>query len=672
MFKPHSSGQNGGYRPNNRPHNGQTFHRRPKKPEAEVKDFDQTGIIKVTAKGKGLFFTGTTIGKPIDRAQLPLIIEAEGLHNALNNDLVVVNGREVKKVIERTKLIYVGAVSQNEAGQLIMTADDQRLYKPLLLPPDTSSDLVGQKIAAQIDQFEPNDDFPTGKVLEVLGKQGQHETEIKAILAERQLAVGFSKEVMAEADKLEQTWRADIQAEATNRLDYRGITTFTIDPADAKDFDDALSVQTLPNGHFEIGVHIADVSFYVRPGTDIDAEARRRATSIYLVDRTISMLPEVLSNQACSLNPNEDRLAFSAIFELDTTGKILNSRFARTIIHSDYRFTYESAQEVLDAKSGPYFAELNTINTLAKILREENKKAGAISFEDSEIKFVLDEEKRPIGVIKKVRGDTHLMIEDFMLLANKKVAEFGSHHNKNQDFKFIYRIHDNPNPERLESLNQFLKPLGYELPIENGEVSGQAINEMLKLAESRAESNIINRATVRAMAKAIYSMVNVGHFGLAFENYTHFTSPIRRYPDLIVHRLLNMYLNNENPSHAFLEDVGKMALHASEMEQKAAEAERESIKMKQVEFMSGKIGQTFDAVISGVTDYGFFIEDTETKAEGLVRVATIGDDFYSYDEKTISLVGEATKKRFRLGDNVKVKLMAADILHKTLDFELVK
>ncbi len=449
------------------------------------------------------------------------------------------------------------------------------------------------------------------------------------------------------------------------------MTTFTIDPADAKDFDDALSVRTLPNGNTEIGVHIADVSHFVRPGTPFDDEGRNRATSVYLVDRTIPMLPEVLSNDLCSLNPNQDRLAVSAIFELDENAGIVSRSFGPTVIHSDKRFAYEEAQEVLDSGEGPMLKELLTLRTLAWKIRERRVKNGAVAFDTPEVKIKLDEAGKPIAVLLKERKDTNLLIEDFMLLANVAVAEFLTEEMKKAHLTgaTIYRVHDKPDGDRIETLGQFLKVLGYHLEMgAGGQVKGEAINDLLKQVEGKPEEYLIKVATLRSMSKAVYSTKNGGHFGLAFPSYTHFTSPIRRYPDLIIHRLVKHYTVKAPFSKEAIAELDSLATHSSEREVSATEAERDSIKMKQVEFLSERIGEEFDAVISGVSDRGLYVELKETRAEGMIRIRDVGDDFFTYDEKRYRIVGERTKKEYALGDPIKVKLLAARIAEKELDF----
>ncbi|MBU2329945.1 VacB/RNase II family 3'-5' exoribonuclease, partial [Patescibacteria group bacterium] len=458
------------------------------------------------------------------------------------------------------------------------------------------------------------------------------------------------------------------------RKDFRDVTTFTIDPFDAKDFDDALSVRTLPNGNVEVGVHIADVSHFVRPGSSIDQEARKRATSVYLVDRTIPMLPHILSTDLCSLNPNEDRLAMSAVFELDKEAGIVSRWFGPTVIHSDKRFTYEDAQSVLDQQAGELLEELNILKTYADKIRARRTKKGAIAFDTPEVKILLDETGKPTEIVLKERRDTNLLIEDFMLLANEAVAEFLTSEMKKAHLTggTIYRIHDSPDADRIENLAQFLQVMGYNLPVSAGKVKGDDMNTLLKQVEGKPEEYLIKTATLRSMAKAVYSTKNIGHFGLAFEFYTHFTSPIRRYPDLLIHRLTKHYTVNAPFGKNEYAELDQLAMNSSERETAATEAERDSIKMKQVEYMSEHVGEEFDAVISGVSDRGIFVELTESRAEGMIRIRDLGDDYFVYDEKRYRIVGEKTQTVYALGDPVKVTLLAARLAERELDFSLVK
>ena len=495
---------------------------------------------------------------------------------------------------------------------------------------------------------------------------------MRSIVMERGFILDFPAQVEKEADEIGKNAVAHIADEAKNRRDFRGIITCTIDPVDAKDFDDALSIKTLDNGDFEVGGHIADVSHYVRPGTALDDEARNRATSVYLVDRTIPMLPEVLSNNVCSLVQSEDRLTFSAVFVTDRKGNIKSDWYGRTIINSDRRFAYEEVQKIMDDGAGEYVEEILALRDIARGLRQKKIEAGAITFEDTEVRFRLDENGKPIEVYKKERTESHLMIEDFMLLANKKVAEYAAHAHKGQNDAFVYRIHDYPNVDKMMNLQNFLSPLGYDLKIVDEKISPADLNALLAKADGKPEEDIINRAAVRAMSKAIYSTKNIGHWGLAFSYYTHFTSPIRRYPDVLVHRLLASYLANQKPSPVTLASIAEDVVHSTDMEIKAADAERESIRYKQVEFMLDKIGNEYEGVISGVTEWGIFIEEKDAKIEGLVRLGSLKNDFYEYNEKKFALVGQRTGVTYRLGDKVKVKLMGADLTKRTIDYEFVE
>jgi len=488
-----------------------------------------------------------------------------------------------------------------------------------------------------------------------------------AILAEFGLPYQFPENVEAEAQKIPDVIT---EKEIANRLDIRDVLTFTIDPVDAKDFDDALSVRYLDEGNVEVGVHIADVSHYVLPGTELEKEAYRRATSVYLVDRTVPMLPEKLSNNLCSLRPNEDKLAFSAIFEINPKGKLLKEWFGRTIIHSDRRYSYEEAQAVLDSGEGDFPSELNTLNTLAKIFRKERFKNGAINFETKEVRFKLDEKGKPLGIYTKERHDSNKLIEEFMLLANKRVAEFVYSLSKGEEKNtMVYRIHEAPDTDRLKTFATFVAKLGHKLEVEEENKIASSMNKMLARIEGKPEQNLIESLAVRTMAKARYSVEDLGHFGLAFERYSHFTSPIRRYPDVMAHRLLQHYLNGGTTvdSDAY-EDASK---HSSEREKLAAEAERASIKYKQVEYMSMMDkDQEFDGIITGVTEFGIFVEITETASEGLIRMTDLGDDFYELDKENYRIIGQRTKKIYTFGDAVKVKVKETNLARRSMDLYL--
>jgi ribonuclease R len=635
------------------------------------------GNLRVSTKGVGYVSLDPAAGRDSESVE----IDPNFLNTGLHGDLVKValhpratnqpQTGEVVEILERKRMEFVG-VLESEGEFTFFVPDDKRVYKDVLIAKDKLAGAkAGDKVQARIiDWHDPKKD-PLGEVLLVIGRPGDHETEMQAIVYEKGFQLGFPPGVEEEARELKKSATADLQIEAAKRRDLRDTLTFTIDPVDAKDFDDAISYKELPNGEAEVGVHIADVSHYVRPGTKLDGEAKSRATSIYLVDRTIPMLPEILSNDLCSLNPNEDKLTFSAIFIFTKEGKIRDRWFGRTIIHSDKRFTYEDVQKILDDKAGQYYKELDAVNQLAYKLRKEKMEAGAISFEKDEIKFVLDGTGKPIKVLRKVRTDSHLLVEDFMLLANRAVAEYVSAIVRDAERRFIYRIHDQPDRDKLMQLADFIGPLGYKIKFDTAKVDQRSLNRLLQESKGSPEEVMIQTATMRAMAKAVYATKNIGHYGLAFEHYTHFTSPIRRYPDVMVHRLLDMYLRGIQPSDAILTEYDRLAIHSSQMEIQAAEAERESVKYKQVEYLSTKIGETFDGAISGLAKWGIYVQEPETLAEGMVRLFDMTDDFYIFDEAKYSMIGKNTGKKYRLGDKVKIKLLKADVKEKLLDFAFV-
>ena len=643
------------------------------------------GVITITRTGKGFF--------SYDEDKEDVFIPGENLGGAFPTDIVTVEilgtepdprtkkVREVGKVVDvvtRTRTTFVGTLVKNEEENLIMmTPDWKKMYVPFVVKGDSLP--LGQKVLIRFQGWADTQPYPWGTLEEIIGPAGDHETEMRALALSQGFHTNFPPGVEQEAKVLEIEGLGMIKKDADEavasgrRKDFRDVTTFTIDPYDAKDFDDALSVRTLPNGNTEIGVHIADVSYFVRPGTAIDAEARNRATSVYLVDRTIPMLPEVLSTNLCSLNPNEDRLAVSAVFELNANAEIVSRWFGETVIHSDYRFTYEDAQDVLDASTGHFHAELLTLRTLAFKIRDRRTQKGAIAFDTPEVKVRLDEEtKKVVGIELKVRQDTNMLIEDFMLLANENVAQMLTDVAKKAGLtnSVIYRTHDVPDAERIENLSQFLKVMGYTLEHTTGHVKGSDINALLKEVEGKPEEYLIKTAALRSMAKATYTTKNGGHFGLAFDFYTHFTSPIRRYPDLLIHRLLKHATNGEPFTAAQVAELPELATHSSEREVGATEAERDSIKLKIVEFMSEKIGEEFDAVISGVAERGLYVELKATRAEGMIAIRNLGEDYFTYDEKHYRLVGERTKVAYTLGDPIRVKLMEARVLERELDFAL--
>ncbi len=627
-----------------------------------------------------------------------VVIFEENLNCALDKDEVEVEviGRDrdrkkgrIVKILQRNKEQFVGTLEARGSG-LAFIPDDWRFYRNMELSTFGPEAKSGLKALVALKSWTNPNLNPQGKIVSIIGEKGKHETEMQSILLDKGIVYNFPHDVEKEAEEIDKRWReGKADNMPNNRRDFRAVTTFTIDPADAKDFDDALSYREIDSDRIEVGVHIADVSNFVRPGTALDREARKRSFSTYLVDRTIPMLPEILSNGLCSLNPHEDRFAFGAVFEIERqSGNILNRWFGKTLINSDKRFSYEEAQEVINTTAGKMYPHslghegqgsrsdnlsycLSELMRLSKIYREANKKDGAIEFETDEVRFELDSEGKPVRVYKKARLDTMKMIEEWMLLANREVAKFISDKLGKKGGASIYRVHDLPNMEKLESLAVFIRALGHDLPIRNGEVSAKDINELLLQIQGHASESLIKTATIRSMAKATYSTKNIGHFGLAFEYYTHFTSPIRRYPDLVIHRILENHLTGGQIRKDEIAYFQKICDEASDKEIIVAEAERDSIKYKQVEFMLSRVGQEFDCVISGVTEWGMYVEEPNTKAEGMIRLRDIKGDYFEVDAEKYAIVGQKTKKKFVLGDAVRVKLISADLDRKTLDFELV-
>ncbi len=616
----------------------------------------------------------------IDGRDDDIYVETENLKGAMDTDTVRLEvireggGRDGKRtegrvaeVLEHGRPEVVGTIEIWPKYALV-EPDHRKIYDPIHIPIDQINGANdGEKVIALIEQWPSRTRKPEGRISEVLGKAGENDTEMHAILAEFGLPIHFPKHVEREAEAIPEKIPAK---EIKNRRDMREVATFTIDPADAKDFDDALSVQYLDNGNVEIGIHIADVSYYVRPDTELEKEAYRRATSVYLVDRTVPMLPEKLSNGLCSLRPNEDRLAFSAVFEMTTRGKLVGEWFGRTVIHSDRRFSYEEAQEVIETKAGDYPEILTMLNNLAKTLRKERFKKGAINFETVEVKFRLDENGKPLGIYQKERKDSNKLIEEFMLLANRRVAEYvyGLSKGKKKN-TMVYRVHEAPDPERLKSFASFVAKLGYKVIVDEEKEIAKSMNHMLGEVEGKPEQNLVESLAVRTMSKARYTTDDEGHFGLAFRRYSHFTSPIRRYPDVMAHRLLQHYLDGgASPAPEPYEEACK---HSSERERMAAEAERASIKYKQVEYMSMvDNGQEFDGIITGVTDFGIFVEITATASEGLIRMSDLSGDFYELDKENYRLVGQRSKKIYTFGDSVKVKVKDTNLAKRSMDLEL--
>ncbi len=542
-------------------------------------------------------------------------------------------------------------------------ADYRKMHQDFYVYPENIFGArTGDKVIVEVIDWGGQDKKPEAKVIEVLGRAGENEAEIHSIMAEFNLPFRFDVRVESEANAIDE---GITREEIAKRRDFRGITTFTIDPVDAKDFDDALSFRMLDNGNYEIGIHIADVTHYVEPKTLLDQEAFDRATSVYLVDRTIPMLPERLSNQLCSLRPNEDKLTFAAVFEMDEKAKIINEWFGRTIIHSNVRFTYEEAQTILEDGKGELADELRILNTMAKKLRKERFRKGAVNFETTEVKFKLDEKGRPLAVIPKIRKDAHKLIEEFMLLANKQVATFVYNINKGKEKNtFVYRTHDFPDPEKVKDFSVFAKQFGHKMTVDEQSISS-SLNKLMEAIEGKPEQNILEQLAIRTMAKAKYTTDAKGHFGLAFQHYTHFTSPIRRYPDMMVHRLLQHYLDSGKPVNKG--DYEEQCIHTSEREKRAADAERASIKYKQVEFMANAEDRVYEGLISGVTEWGLYVEIIETKCEGMIRLADLTDDYYEFDERNYRVVGRRKRKIYTLGDRVKVRVKKTDIDKRLID-----
>ena len=637
------------------------------------------GPITMTRKGIGFF--------SVEGQEEDLLIPPEWTNHALSGDIVRVapagnyvdpSGRmppraagKVVEIVSRARETFVGTLIE-EDGLTLLAPDYKKMHVPIVIRERGAAQL-GYKAIVRLVSWDADKEYPLGAIEQVIGKAGVHETEMRALALGQGFSSDFPPSVVADAKYLEEHGRALLAEEAGNpkRRDFRSAPTCTIDPFDAKDFDDALSVVRLPDSSIQIGVHIADVSFFVKQGSALDKEARERATSVYLVDRTISMLPEILSNDLCSLKPDEDRLAVSAVFTLDADANIIDEWFGETVIHSDNRFTYENAQEVLDTGEGVMHEELSTLLELSKKIRARRAAKGAIEFDTAEVKVELDATGKPVAIRLKERKATNLLIEDFMLLANEAVAKHLSKLTANggPHFASLYRIHDEPDADRIENLAHLLLIMGYHLKVSGaGEVTGAELNKLLDAVKGKPEEYLVKTATLRSMSKAVYATNNIGHFGLAFDFYTHFTSPIRRYPDLVIHRLVKAHAGGDPITPQEMREFDALALHASEREVAAADAERDSVKMKQVEFLADKVGQEFDAVISGVTDRGLYVEEHTTHAGGMIGVRNVGDDYFEYDEKHYRLVGRRTKKVYQLGDPLRVKLSAARIPEKELDF----
>lgn len=629
-----------------------------------------TGKVDMTADGSAYIV-------PEEEGENDIFVAPRKLRQALHGDMVKVHvyerkkGRkregEVVEILQRAKTDFTGTIDVTDNFAFFLP-DDRKMLHDIFIPLDHLNGAKnGEKVLVSITDWPKNAKNPIGTVKNVLGKKGENNTEMNAILADFGFPLQFPDSVDQAANAISETITPE---EISKRRDFRNTMTFTIDPADAKDFDDALSFKQLENGRYEIGIHIADVSHYVTPDSILDQEAFERGTSVYLVDRVIPMLPEKLSNDLCSLRPNEDKLCFSAVFEMDDKANVLEEWFGRTVIHSNRRMSYEQAQEIIEGKADDLSPEISTLNKIAEILRERRFRSGAISFETEEVKFQLDENGKPLGVYTKIRKEAHKLIEDFMLLANKKVAEFiGKQGRGKNKLPFIYRFHDVPNPETLGSFSQFALKFGHKLNIQTDKETARSLNSLMTKIEGAKEQNLLTSLAIRSMAKAIYTTKKTGHYGLAFDYYTHFTSPIRRYPDVMVHRLLQFYLDGGKNVNA--EHYEKMAEHASQMEKKAADAERASIKYKQAEFLQEQIGVEYTGIVSGVTEWGMYVEIEENKCEGMVRLRDITDDFYTLDEKNYAIIGQRKKKTYQLGDEVQIKVKKVDLEKRQIDFILL-
>jgi len=636
----------------------------------ELKTFIE-GVVDLTTDGSAYIVTD-------DPAETDIFVAPRKLRNALNGDRVKVyvyaktRGQrkegEVIEILQRNKMEFTGIVKLSERFAFFIP-DDRKMMHDIFIPiSELNGAKNGIKAIAEITDWPAGARNPIGRIKHVLGVQGENDTEMNAILAEYGFPLSFAKEVEHESEEISDTITQD---EISRRRDFRDVLTFTIDPFDAKDFDDALSFKKLENGNYEVGIHIADVSHYIQPDSALDKEALDRATSVYLVDRVIPMLPERLSNGLCSLRPKEDKLCFAAVFELDEEAHVVKEWFGKTVIHSDRRFTYEEVQQIIEDKAGEFTDEILMLNALAYKLRERKFKMGAISFESTEVKFKLDEAGHPVGVYIKERKDAHKLIEDFMLLANRKVAEYVSKMGKGKfKYTFVYRVHDSPKPDSLASFAQFAARFGYRINTKSDKEIAKSLNFLMEDVEGKKEQNVLTQLAIRSMAKAIYTTKGTSHYGLAFDHYTHFTSPIRRYPDVMVHRLLLHYLNGgQSANEAYYE---KLCQHCSQMEKKAADAERASVKYKQAEFLKDQIGVVYTGIISGVTEWGMYVEIIENKCEGMIRLREISDDFYTLDEKNYAIIGQRKRKVYRLGDEVKIRVKNVDLTKKQIDFSLVQ
>ncbi|MCB0805967.1 MAG: ribonuclease R [Bacteroidales bacterium] len=646
------------------------FKLNPKLIQTDIEKNIVTGTVDMKSTGKAYIIT--------DELSEDIFIASNNTLNSLNGDIVKVRllpkrkGHKMEgkiiEVVERKRKQFAGVVELS-GKYAFLIPDDNNVPVDIYIPENHLKGVKnGEKAVARITDWPRNSRNPFGEIIQVLGKPGEHDVEMQSILADVDYPVKFPKQVEREAGQIKPGITA---SEIKNRKDFRSVFTCTVDPEDAKDFDDALSLKKLKNGNWEVGVHIADVSFYVEQGSDIDDEALTRGTSVYLVDRVIPMLPETLSNDLCSLKPDTDKLCYSAVFELDEDANVLHEWFGRTVIHSDFRFNYEQVQEIIEGGKHQFRDEIMTLHGLAKKIRKVRFEKGAIAFTSQEVKFRLDENGKPIEAYIKEQKDSNRLIEDFMLLANRKVAEhIGKKKGKEDPKTFVYRIHDVPNPDKLQTFAEFVSKLGYKIQTGSARSISRSLNDLFKQIQGKGEENMIEAIAVRTMAKAEYSTDNIGHYGLAFPYYTHFTSPIRRYPDLMVHRLLDHYLHGGSAANKL--EYEEKCKHSSEMERKALEAERASIKYKQAEYLLDKVGQEFNGLISGVSKYGIFVELDGNKCEGMISLRYLDDDFYYLDEDNYKVMGAQFGKEYKLGDPIRIRVKKINLAKKQMDFELVE
>lgn len=632
----------------------------------KVVDETATGTIQINRHGRGfVIIEGRDDDLEIPRNETGTALWGDTVEVSFNPRSKRPNGK-ITQIVERGAEQYVGIIEMSK-NYAFCIPSNQKIHVDFFIPTGKLNGAKnGEKVIIELRDWENPKDSPLAEVVEVLGKPGDNDVEMHSIMVEYGLPYDFPDEVEHEAQKIPEEIT---KAEIAKRRDFRDICTFTIDPEDAKDFDDALSIQKLEHGKWEIGVHIADVSHYLQEDSILETEAYSRATSVYLVDRTIPMLPEVLSNKLCSLRPNEEKLCFSAVFELNEKAHVQKQWFGRTVILSDRRFTYEEAQERIESGKGDFSDEINVLDKLAKQMRERRFDTGAIDFHSEEVRFNLDEDGKPISVYVKEMKDSNRLIEDFMLLANTKVAEFIGKKEKEKAKTFVYRVHDEPDPGKIHDLREFVMKFGYKLPKPNSDNSATIIRDLLKKVHGKTEDPIIQQMAIRSMQKAVYTTKNVGHFGLGFDFYTHFTSPIRRYPDVMVHRLLQQYLDEGKSADE--KAVERKCKYSSELEKRAQQAEWASIKYKQVEFMLARIGEQFTGVISGLSNWGMYVELPETKCEGMVRLDTLRDDYYSFDDAKYLVKGKRRGEEFHMGDEVEIKIIGADLVKRQLDFEIL-